>query len=496
MRPEVRVVAAVVAPLLLLTVVAAALLARVERREEGERLRITAEGLAGSVATQLERFDELGLDVRAALGRLGPIDELDGQTYTGLLDDMQVEERFPGLFGVSLVREVAREDLDAFVAERRREDPGFRMSSDAAVLSGMTRIVQLPPDAPGAVLYVPLTSDPVPAWLGLVFAGDPFLAELEPLPAAVAVRIVDPQGHDFQQFGWLGGSPPATALVGALVWTPATREQRARQLVALRTAELAEANRALADAQQAKDRFLATVSHELKTPLTVISGFVSSIRRVRPDDHDLESLLDPIERNVSRLRALVDDLLTLASLEAGAVEPTPERIELAPVLASAPRELAGLDHLNVAVEATEETAVEADRRHLDRILTNLLVNAARYGAAPLELRARPDGDAVTIEVRDHGGGLGEDGTRLFDRFVRGHDTAGGGTGLGLAIVRELAELNGGEVRYEPAEPGARFVVSLPAAGRRTPPPAAGDVRPSIQGAVVNDPDDERTGGSE
>lgn len=393
------------------------------------------------------------------------------------------------------------------------------------VLSNLTRILQLPPEEPGVVLHSPvLDGGEVVATLGLVVSVPGFLSGLEPLPVNVEVAVADPASEVFPDpvvletgerlsplatstaalvpgQGWIVtvtatdaftqawlrrgstllaiGGGVAALLVGLLVMTLATRQRHASELVTLRTSELsganrdlAEANRELADANQRlasagrdKDEFLAAVSHELRTPLTVITGFLELIRRLEPTGAAIGEMLDPIDRNVRRLDVLVGDLLTLVSLDAGAAVSRPEPIELEGFLASAPQELAGLSTGSVQVEVTGGPVAMADRRHLERIVVNLLVNAERHGAPPVVVRAvRGTNGSVEVSVRDHGAGLpsGQD-EMVFERFARAPgQQAVTGTGLGLAIVRELVTLGGGSVRYEAASPGARFIVRLPA----------------------------------
>jgi signal transduction histidine kinase len=426
---------------------------------------------------------------------------------------------------------------DPFEASERSRATG------TPALSRVTQLVQLPPGEAGAVLYVPQPAEDgsVDRWLGLTFAGEVLLDQLRPLPTDVSLRVVDPASEVFTELGRLGsaavgsagGQAPverfgqrwlvevrpgpgfatpwprrastlaalgglvAALLLAGLVQTLSSRERRAQVIAARRTqelaavnADLAQLNVALRDANAGKDAFLASVSHELRTPLTVIAGFTDALRRMR-DDPDLDLFLDPIQRNVRRLDGLVSDLLTLASLDAGAVEVFPEDLDLAALARLAPAELAGLPEGQVTVEgAHAPIRVLADQRHVERILTNLLTNAARHGAPPIELGLEPDGEEVVLWVRDHGTGVDPAvEAQLFQRFVRGPRTVQvAGTGLGLAIIRELAELNCGSASYRPAAPGARFEVRLPAAPQAeaaepatvpvvAPAEASGTVRP-------------------
>jgi signal transduction histidine kinase len=403
-------------------------------------------------------------------------------------------------------------DIAAYEDARRAHERAQRTGEPA--LSDVTQLVVLPEGEAGSVLYVPhvRADGAVESWVGLLLSGEVFVQQLAPLPAPVAARVVDPTGSDapmvlgevgrapegpartapLERFGerwrievrpgpgfatpwWRRGSTLVAiggllvaVLLALLVDTLSTRERRAQQLAERRTHELAAANdelgqlnRALRHANADKDQFLASVSHELRTPLTVIGGFSDSLRRMH-DDPELVVFLDPIDRNVRRLDGLVSDLLALASLDAGAVERFPEAVDLA-ALARAPEELVELDPGQVRVEASEGVVIRADRRHAERILTNLLTNAVRHGRPPIAVSVLRDGREAVLQVRDHGEGIDPElAPKLFGRFVRGpHADKATGTGLGLAIVRELAELNGGQVTVAPADPGVRFEVRFP-----------------------------------
>ncbi len=387
-----------------------------------------------------------------------------------------------------------------------------------ASLSEAMPLVQLADGEPGAVLVVPVVEDDeVAANLSLVVSGPRFLREVAPAPDLVAVRLSESSPDGVEELAVSDGFDPearlgtttfvpagerewtveaaalpgfgtpllgrgstllafggalAAVLIGLLVRSTALRERRANELADERTRELSNltdqllsANTALADASRTKDEFLASVSHELRTPLTVISGFTESMQRFRPDDEDLGRYLQPIDRNVRRLDALVEDLLTLVSLDAGAATAFVEPIDLAALLRRAPVELAGIPVNDARIDVPDELWVDADRRHLERVLTNLLVNAKRHGAPPIEVTAERLGrDRVEVRIRDHGPGIPADEREtVFERFGRGRDQDGTtGTGLGLTIVRDLLELGGGDVRYDDSHNGAGFVLRLPA----------------------------------
>jgi PAS domain S-box-containing protein len=204
---------------------------------------------------------------------------------------------------------------------------------------------------------------------------------------------------------------------------------------------------------QAKEEFLATVSHELRTPLTAILGFSSLLRSVAVE-HD--QLLAPIERNAYDMHQMVERLLDYSRLEAGRVAIEPRSIGLADQVATARHQL----HSALATRVVEVTVpanlrVWADPDALQRILVNLLGNAAKYSDAPALIRvgAEPGGQGTVVSIADEGPGIdAEHQGQIFERFFRvpGATRARRGTGVGLAIVRQYVELHEGKVWVDSA----------------------------------------------
>ena len=224
-------------------------------------------------------------------------------------------------------------------------------------------------------------------------------------------------------------------------------------------------------------QFLADASHELRTPLTSIQGFAELFRlgQDRPDaakDIDLAIILRRIEEEAARMKALVEDLLTLARLdETRATESAP--VDLAVLVADACSDaVAAAPDRPVTLDAPEPIVVLGDRDQLRQAIANLVTNAVTHTPAgtPVEVGAHLEGGRAVITVRDHGPGIdGEATERVFDRFWRA-DTArvGTGAGLGLSIVAAIATAHGGEASVEnlPAADGggARFTLRLPLEG--------------------------------
>jgi len=204
--------------------------------------------------------------------------------------------------------------------------------------------------------------------------------------------------------------------------------------------------------------FVANVSHELKTPLTVIAGFAETLRdRELPSDNR-ERFLDTIEANTRRMQRIVDDLLDLSRYESGSWRPNVVSNDLAGVVSdvfTGIARAADAKGLTLGFQASPDAQhVEADPTALRQVLGNLIENAVRHtarGSVTVSAEAPPRG-GTTLRVRDTGSGIPTEHLgRIFERFYRvdaGRARDEGGTGLGLAIVRHLVEAHGGSVRAE------------------------------------------------
>jgi two-component system OmpR family sensor kinase len=218
-------------------------------------------------------------------------------------------------------------------------------------------------------------------------------------------------------------------------------------------------------------RFLADASHELRTPVTGILGHLEVLRRGAVENRaDRDESLAAMHVAAERMARLVTDLLTLARFEQVEARLRPEKVDVQELLRAAARGVVMNGH-GLAVERTSPgLAVLADRDATERIVVNLLDNAAKYSPAgtTVELAGRPVGeDCVELLVADHGPGIevGER-ERVFERLYRGDRSrangAASGAGLGLAICRALARGQGGEVTVrETPGGGATFVLKLP-----------------------------------
>ncbi len=225
--------------------------------------------------------------------------------------------------------------------------------------------------------------------------------------------------------------------------------------------------------ERLKSEFAATASHELRSPLTSIKGFVELLAETDGLSARQRDFIDIVKASTDRLVELVNDLLDVARVEAGAVE-----IHRRPTdVAEAIREVAAL--LGPRVQEREQTLIvdvpadlpraSLDPARLRQILTNLLTNAHLYTGrqGTLRVSAHAEDHTLVLDVSDSGRGMSpEDAERIFDRFYRGGAGDGdtSGTGLGLAIVKSLVDLHGGEITVTSAPGlGASFTARFPRA---------------------------------
>lgn len=222
---------------------------------------------------------------------------------------------------------------------------------------------------------------------------------------------------------------------------------------------------------EAKTRFFANVSHDLRTPLTMILGPLEDMLHGRKPFGDTMATVEVMYRNGKRLLRLINQLLDLARLDAGGTKLARSVVDAASLARAAalPFEQAALTReIKLTVEAPlEPTPLFADPGWIDSALSNLLANAMRFAPehGHVTLRVVDRGHEVVFDVEDDGEGIApQDRASLFERFVQGSSEAGrtGGTGLGLAIAREAARLHHGEAEVE-SEPGsgARFRLRVP-----------------------------------
>ena len=303
--------------------------------------------------------------------------------------------------------------------------------------------------------------------------------------------VLDPRTAGFGQRGVvldLGGGREALLVLGAGSAEEAVRE-RVRERVApalealLRAAldrdrlqaEVVE-TQALRRSDVIKTALLRAVSHDLRTPLTAIITAGHAVRSPVLEGGEREELGVVVVEEAQRLSALVDKLLDLSRLQAGAAEPRRDWCSLEEVVRTAAGDVSGVQPSARFALSFDPglPLVQADAAQLERVFVNLLENAQRYSDGhPVKVRARVVGGKMSIRVIDRGPGMtATQLSRAFEPFYR--DDAGDahpGSGLGLAIVRGFVEANGGRVRAEsmPGH-GTVFAIELPLAEQ--PAPAA------------------------
>ena len=248
-------------------------------------------------------------------------------------------------------------------------------------------------------------------------------------------------------------------------------EETNRGVVAL-YAELDEKSAQLRAASEAKSRFLANVSHELRAPVTAIIGLGRLLTDSASDPltEDQARQVELIRGSASDLLALVNDLLDLAKAEAGRIEPHWSDVDLRAVfgqLRGTLRALATRPEVDFAVEEPEPGRLHSDEVLLAQVLRNLLTNAIKFTEqGSVRLTARWSADTVDLVVADTGAGIPADlQERIFEEFYQvpgGLAGRGTGTGLGLPYARRLIEILGGTLSVD-SEPGCGsvFTVSLP-----------------------------------
>jgi PAS domain S-box-containing protein len=235
------------------------------------------------------------------------------------------------------------------------------------------------------------------------------------------------------------------------------------------TRDVTERNKLLEGLEAAaaeRTQLLAVTAHELRTPVAVVKGFVSTLDQHwdELDEAERRDMIAALSRSGERLGRLVDDLFTSARLEAGAMEMRITTFELGALVREV---VSDVGSAGIIVEVGDPVHVSADRLRTQQMVANYITNADRYGAPPIIVTVVAHGDMGRVVVTDAGPGV-SDALRpqLFGKFASGGSKEG--SGLGLFIVRELARAQRGEAWYDPgADGGARFTLALPLARTTT-----------------------------
>jgi len=270
----------------------------------------------------------------------------------------------------------------------------------------------------------------------------------------------------------LGVFVAVAVVIGVLVAAQGEQRRAAEQRESL-AREVARAD-VLEQVGGQRSALLRSVSHDLRTPLATILAVASDLRDgVVYDDATRAELLSNLCDETERLDRLVANLLSMSRIEAGALKPERQAVDMEELIADRVRRLAPLfNQVRVQVDVeTDLPLVDGDYTQLEQLLTNLLENAARYAppASTVRIEARARRGMVEMSVSDEGIGIPEfERTRVFEPFRRGEGSRS--SGVGLAICKATVDAHGGTIAvHRTAGGGATFVFTLPvraAVGRR------------------------------
>ena len=262
----------------------------------------------------------------------------------------------------------------------------------------------------------------------------------------------------------------------------------------------------LAEANQRKNEFLATLAHELRNPLAPMSNMLEVVKHSGDDRETLKRAHDTLERQLGQMVRLVDDLLDLNRITYDRLELRRSEVELSSVIQQAvevARPLIDAAGHDLSVELPHEPIyLNADRARLAQLFGNLLNNSSKYTRpnGKISLSAKrtftPTDDEVSVSVKDNGAGIPQDKLdRIFDMFMQVDLTAErsqGGLGIGLTLVKRLAEMHGGSIEARSAGEGqgSEFIVRLPVLSKPSvaaqPIPAAAEPSPERRIMIVDD----------
>ena len=306
--------------------------------------------------------------------------------------------------------------------------------------------------------------------------------------------------------GGVGGAA-VLLLSGGLVWSARQKAALKREVEERRKAEQAarESQLALQAADRSKDRFIATLAHELRNPLAPISNAVQLLEMTGGESDHARWAREVISRQARHLTRLIDDLLDVGRITSGKLELRRAPCLLSEVIRDATEVsqpvIAGLQHSVEVRQPDEAVWLNVDKARLVQVVMNLLTNAAKYtpGRGLIRLEAVLDGDDLELVVQDQGVGISADQLdhifEMFHQESRSLSHAAGGLGIGLWLTRQLVQMHGGTIaaRSDGVGKGAQFSVCIPSA-RCTAPvsaPGAADTPPApaespVRALVVDD----------
>jgi signal transduction histidine kinase len=281
-------------------------------------------------------------------------------------------------------------------------------------------------------------------------------------PLALVIQSTFSTPFDTLEIGL--GSTITVVLVGWRMWV-LSRERDQVQV------ELALQNERLLALDQMKDDFIASVSHEFRTPLTSIRGYAELLQEADlPAEH--RDFVNVIDRNSARLAGLVEDLLLMAQIQSGGLPLELDEVVLNHLIAragEAAKPFATSKNIDLDIDTEPElVTTQADAERLGQVLDNLVSNAIKYtpDGGGVSITMTHTGDAATIAVSDTGIGIPEDEqAQMFSRFFRSsnaRDSGIEGSGLGLAITRGIVEAHGGTIGFDSVEGvGTTFRLTVP-----------------------------------
>jgi protein-histidine pros-kinase len=216
-----------------------------------------------------------------------------------------------------------------------------------------------------------------------------------------------------------------------------------------------------------RDDFIGNAAHELRTPLTTLAGLGETLARSFDvmERTDIEDAFAAMERQGDRAKVLISNLLDLSNVEGGRVDFAIVGVDLRRLIDRVLEAAPPPEGKTIVVTVPGDLRVRADPDRLEQVVSNLLVNAYRYGGLEIRVHAQPDESRVILSITDDGRGVAPDYVpTLFEPFTRGKEAnVVRGSGIGLALCRRIVQGMDGDIWYEPVSPrGASFRVGLSA----------------------------------
>ena len=321
--------------------------------------------------------------------------------------------------------------------------------------------------------FIAEQSDPSATWLDKYIHPDDQARVLEAIGQAIRTRGVFELEHRVIRadgtLGWTySRAIPLVGEAGEIIeWIGAASDVTERHAT---QEELARKQLELQEADRQKNEFLAMLAHELRNPLAPIRNAGELLARVLADDSPARRALATVDRQVTHLSRLVDDLLDVSRITQGRIDLRRAPVRLDAVVTQAveaidPQFRAQRQRVAI-VSSREPLVVDGDPERLVQCVGNVLANAAKYTppGGDIRIETQQDGDTAVVRVQDNGVGMAPELLpRVFELFVQGErtlDRSQGGLGIGLALVKRLVEMHGGSVRAESDGPGSGSAFEL------------------------------------